>query len=63
MIPVLAVFIPPVMVGNAGREEQQIVCTKQKGAIARFRARLAAQSQIDDVTFHPLRAVNVVVQL
>lgn len=63
MIPVFAVFVPSVMVRNAGREEQQIVFTTQKGAVSRFRARTAAKRQIDDVTFHPLRAVYVVVQL
>ena len=31
--------------------------------IDEFRPRLAAQGQINDVTFHPLRAVNVVIQL
>ncbi|SWX63287.1 Uncharacterised protein [Klebsiella pneumoniae] len=62
MVPVLAVFVPAVMMGHAGRKQQQIVFPAQQEAIARFRPRLAAQGQINDVTFHPLRAINVVVQ-
>ena len=51
---------PAVVMSTPGETAADISGARRN--IARFRPRLAAQGQINDVTFHPLRAINVVVQ-